>query len=168
MTTIQWADFYQKVPAAVSRRQGPGRRRHAPGPARDATPPASSSCRWTTSPTELELEESDFTPAVWKAGIYQDKRYGIPLDVHSLAMYYNSDHCAKAGMQAPPATEAGVRPGASRSCRVRRAARTRSGCPSQWPAHLIFLSLIWQNGGEPYAEDGADRDLRLRRGRAKR
>ena len=33
-TRIQWADFYQKVPAAVHGRQGPGRRRHAPGPAR--------------------------------------------------------------------------------------------------------------------------------------
>jgi multiple sugar transport system substrate-binding protein len=27
--------------------------------------------------------------------------------------------------------------------------------PNRWPAHLIFLSLIWQHGGEPYAEDGA-------------
>ena len=27
----------------------------------------------------------------WKAGIDQDKRYGIPLDVHSLAMYWRKD-----------------------------------------------------------------------------
>ena len=26
--------------------------------------------------------------------------------------------------------------------------------PSLWPAHLIFYSLIWQNGGAPYSEDG--------------
>jgi multiple sugar transport system substrate-binding protein len=26
--------------------------------------------------------------------------------------------------------------------------------PSRWPAHLMFLSLLWQNGGEPYSEDG--------------
>ncbi len=27
--------------------------------------------------------------------------------------------------------------------------------PNQWPAHLMFLSLLWQFGGEPYAEDGS-------------
>ncbi len=26
--------------------------------------------------------------------------------------------------------------------------------PNRWPAHLMFLSLLWQFGGEPYAEDG--------------
>ncbi|MCU1432499.1 MAG: transporter substrate-binding protein, partial [Actinotalea sp.] len=28
--------------------------------------------------------------------------------------------------------------------------------PSLWPSHLMFLSLTWQNGGEPYAEDGSE------------
>jgi multiple sugar transport system substrate-binding protein len=27
--------------------------------------------------------------------------------------------------------------------------------PNQWPGHLMFLSLLWQFGGEPYAEDGS-------------
>jgi multiple sugar transport system substrate-binding protein len=27
--------------------------------------------------------------------------------------------------------------------------------PTRWPSHLMFLSLLWQNGGEPYAEDGS-------------
>jgi multiple sugar transport system substrate-binding protein len=27
--------------------------------------------------------------------------------------------------------------------------------PNRWPAHLIFLSLLWQFGGEPYATDGS-------------
>src|SRR3712207_6230084 len=26
--------------------------------------------------------------------------------------------------------------------------------PQRWPAHLIYLSLLWQNGGEPYSEEG--------------
>ncbi len=28
--------------------------------------------------------------------------------------------------------------------------------PTQWPAHLMFLSLMWQYGGQPYAEDGTE------------
>jgi multiple sugar transport system substrate-binding protein len=27
--------------------------------------------------------------------------------------------------------------------------------PTRWPAHLMFLSLLWQNEGEPYAADGS-------------
>ena len=39
----------------------------------------------------IGLTQEDFTPEVWQAGIYHDARYGIPLDVHSLGMYYNTD-----------------------------------------------------------------------------
>ena len=101
---------------------------------------------------ELKLEESDFIPAVWKGGIYQDKRYGIPLDVHSLAQYWNSDQLSKAGLQAPPTNKEEFE---------QTVAKIKSGglqnpfwMPSLWPAHLIFYSLIWQNGGTPYSEDG--------------
>jgi len=27
--------------------------------------------------------------------------------------------------------------------------------PQQWPSHLYFLSLTWQNGGDPYGGDGS-------------
>ena len=50
----------------------------------------------------LGLTESDFTPENWKAGIYQDQRYGIPLDVHSLAMYWRKDAAEKAGVAEAP------------------------------------------------------------------
>jgi multiple sugar transport system substrate-binding protein len=100
----------------------------------------------------LGLEESDFSPENWKAGIYQGKRYGIPLDVHSLAQYWSTDQLAKAGLQAPPANKAEFE---------QAVAKIKSGglqnpfwMPSLWPAHLIFYSLIWQNGGAPYSEDG--------------
>ena len=36
--------------------------------------------------------------------------------------------------------------------------------PNRWPAHLMFLSLLWQNGGEPYAGDGSKATFDSRRG----
>ncbi len=60
---------------------------------------------------DLKLEESDFIPAVWKGGIYQDKRYGIPLDVHSLAQYWNSDQLIEGG---PAGTAGDTRRSSSR------------------------------------------------------
>jgi multiple sugar transport system substrate-binding protein len=96
----------------------------------------------------LGLSEADFTPEVWQAGIFQDQRYGIPLDVHSLGMYYNEDQFSQAGVDEPPADE--------ESLMAALDALQESGnpqpfwMPSRWPAHLMFLSLIWQNGGQPY------------------
>ena len=75
----------------------------------------------------LELEESDFAPSVWEPGIYDGSRYGIPLDVHSLAMYYNKEHFDKAEIDcaARPTPPASRRP--ARRSRP-RATSTPSGC----------------------------------------
>jgi multiple sugar transport system substrate-binding protein len=150
--TIQWADFYQKVPAAVTAGKGPDvgvmhQDQLATNAVRKIIVPVDDVA------SALGLKESDFSPQNWKAGIYQDKRYGIPLDVHSLAMYWREDAAESAGMTDPP-TDAD-------SFDQALQALQKSGqdepfwMPSRWPSHLIFLSLLWQNGGEPYAEDGS-------------
>jgi multiple sugar transport system substrate-binding protein len=99
------------------------------------------------------IQWSDFTGAVWGPGIYQDKRYGIPLDVHCLAMYYNKDHFKKAGIAEAPTDAASF----DDALKKLQAAGFKQPfwMPNLWPAHLMFLSLLWQNGGEPYAEDGS-------------
>ena len=104
MTTIRWQDYYQKVPAAVQSGKGPD-----VGAAHQDNL-ATLAARRSIQPlddlaSELKLEENDFIPAVWQGGVYQGKRYGIPLDVHSLAQYWNSDQLSKGGMQKPPASK---------------------------------------------------------------
>ena len=150
--TIEWAQYYQRVPAAVQAGKGPDvgamhLDQLATNAARNVIVPIDDLT------TALGLSESDFTPEVWQAGIYKDKRYGIPLDVHSLAMYYNTDQFTQAGITAAPTTEAELQDTLAKL-------KTTSvpnpfWMPNRWPAHLMFLSLLWQNGGEPYSEDGS-------------
>ena len=152
MITMQWADYYQKVPAAVVSGKGPD-----VGIAHQDNL-ATLAARRTILPLDdvagdLGLREDEFIPAIWKAGIYQDKRYGIPLDVHSLAMYWNKDLLGKAQLDAPPENADGYEQGLSKL--VTAGVTTPFWMPSQWPAHLMFLSLLWQNGGAPYTDDGA-------------
>jgi multiple sugar transport system substrate-binding protein len=101
----------------------------------------------------LKLTEADFSPEVWQAAIYKNARYGIPLDVHSLGMYYNTEQFTKAGIKEAPTDKA------SFEAALDRLKSAGFGnpfwMPSRWPAHLMFLSLLWQNGGEPYATDGS-------------
>jgi multiple sugar transport system substrate-binding protein len=150
--TIEWADFYQRLPAAVQAGKGPD------VGAMHLDMLATNAARQVIVPVDdvaksLGLTESDFAPAVWGPGIYKGKRYGIPLDVHCLAMYYNKDHFKKAGISSPPTDAASL----DDACKKLQKAgyKTPFWMPNQWPAHLMFLSLLWQFGGEPYAQDGS-------------
>jgi multiple sugar transport system substrate-binding protein len=149
--TIQWADFYQRVPAAVNANEGPDvgvmhLDQIATNAARSVIVPVDEVAE------NLELSEDDFTEEVWSAGIYQDQRYGIPLDVHSLAMYYNTEHFAAAGITEPPTDEASFMEALDK---LKAAGHAQPfWMPQLWPAHLMYLSLLWQNGGQPYSDEG--------------
>ncbi|MDN4175035.1 ABC transporter substrate-binding protein [Nocardioides sp. SOB77] len=150
--TIEWADFYQRLPAAAQAGKGPD------VGVMHLDQLATNAARRVISPLDdlaeaLGLAEDDFAPAVWSPAIYQDQRYGMPLDVHTLAMYYNQDHFEKAGISEPPTDAQSL----DEACQALQEAGFRNPfwMPNQWPAHLMFLSLLWQFGGEPYAEDGS-------------
>ena len=151
--TIQWADFYQRLPAAVQAGQGPDvgvmhldqlathAIRNIIIPIDDVT-------------EEIGLTQDDFTEEIWNAGIYKDQRYGLPLDFHSLAMYYNAEHFEKAGITEPPTDEASFMEALDK---LQAAGyETPFWMPTLWPAHLMWLTLDWQNGAQPYAEDGSE------------
>ena len=148
--TVEWAQYYQRMPAAVTAGKGPDvgvmhMDQLATNAARRIILPLDDLAK------SLGLAETDFTPEVWQAGIYKDARYGVPLDVHSLAMYWNTDMAKQAGVSEPPADEAAFM---AELDKLKGAVKQPFWMPSRWPAHLMFYSLLWQNGGELYAEDG--------------
>jgi multiple sugar transport system substrate-binding protein len=151
--TVEWADFYQRLPAAAQAGKGPEvgvmhLDQLATNAVRKVIVPLDDVAE------EIGLQESDFTPAVWEPGIYDGSRYGIPLDVHSLAMYWNQEHFDKAGISEPPTDAASLEEAIGK---LQDAGYEQPfWMPGQWPAHLMFFSLIWQNGGQPYAEDGSE------------
>ena len=150
--TIEWAQYYQRLPAAVTAGKGPD------VGAMHLDQLATNAARKVIVPIDdvakaIGLSEQDFTPEVWQAGIYQDQRYGIPLDVHSLAMYYNTDQFSKAKVESAPKDAASLQDAMDKLKAAGIA--TPFWMPTRWPAHLMFLSLLWQNQGEPYATDGS-------------
>jgi multiple sugar transport system substrate-binding protein len=147
MNVLQWADFYPKVPTAVTSGNGPDIAimhidQLATNAARRVIIPVDEVA------TVLEYQESDFAPAVWSAGVWQEKRYGIPLDIHPLLQYHNEKYIG----QAPTDR-------ASFDSTVKDAEGKGAQNPfwvtSTWPAHLMWWSLIHQFGGTPYSEDGS-------------
>jgi multiple sugar transport system substrate-binding protein len=152
MVVHQWADYYQKVPQAVQSGKGPDVGvMHvdalATNAARNVIVPLDDLA------TTLKLEEGDFAKTIWDAGIYQDKRYGIPLDMHPLGFYYNTEHLQKAGVE-PPTT--GDELMAAMDKLKQSGVEQPFWQSSTWPTHLMFMSLLWQNGGDLYNADATE------------
>ncbi|GIH76791.1 extracellular solute-binding protein [Planobispora longispora] len=150
--TRRWEDLYPAMPTAISAGKGP-----------DVAIIHNDwigtfAARQTLVPLDdvvgaLELTEADFIPAVWNAGVYSGKRYSVPLDVHSLADYWNKKHLEKIDLTEAPADKESYEKALAGLKDAGIA--TPFWMPNKWPAHLMFMSLLWQYGGQLYSEDGA-------------
>lgn len=150
MNIIVWEQYYQKVPTAVASGNGPDVGimhcdQLGTNAARNVVVPLDDVAK------TLDLKESDFYPTVWEAGLYNGKRYGIPLDMHPLALYYNKDLLAKAGMDKPPQTK-------DEYMGVLKELKAK-GIQGSWVSPFLFtgvlqfMSLLWQYGGDLYNSD---------------
>lgn len=146
VNTYRWEDYYSKLPGAVSSGSGPDIA------VMHMDQLATFAARGVITELDdvakaLELSEGDFAPTVWKGGLYNNKRYGIPLDMHPLGFYYNKAVMQKAGLDPnkPPTTRDEF-----------TAALTelkKSGVqgfwisPFQFTGGMTFYSLLHQWGG---------------------
>lgn len=153
MNTMQWADYYTKLPAAVTSGKGPEIAiMHV-----DSVP--TNAARKVIQPLDdvasaLKLTEAEFAPVPWKAGIYNGQRYAIPLDVHPLGFFYNKSVMEKAGLdpEKPPtnADEYGSALDAMKS----KGIQGHWASPFPFTGGLTVQSLIYQFGGALFSDDG--------------
>jgi len=152
MNTIEWQDYYPKVPAAVRSGEGPD------VGIMHSDQLGTNAARGVILPLDdvaqaLGLKESDFAPLVWNAGIYNNQRYGIPLDMHPLGLYYNKGLMEEAGLDPnkPPQTREEYEAALEEF--------KKSGIQGSWVSPFPFTgtlqweSLLWQFGGDLYNED---------------
>ena len=99
-TTLEWGvPFYTKVQTSAAVGQGPDVMTY-----HESRMPLGVSTGSLSAITPAELaasgiKASDFGPANWKAAQGADgKQYGVPLDIHSIILYYNKDLLKKAGL----------------------------------------------------------------------
>ena len=99
-TTLEWGvPFYTKVQTSAATGQGPDAMTY-----HELRMPlgVSTGSLNPIAPEELAaagIKASDFGPANWKAAQGPDgKQYAVPLDIHSIILYYNKDLLKKAGL----------------------------------------------------------------------
>ena len=152
MATYRWEDYYAKLPGAVSSGNGPDiavmhMDQLATFAARKVIQPSTTSPRRWSSPSPTSR------PPVWKGGMYKDKRYGIPLDMHPLGFYYNKTLLQQAGLDPN-------KPPTNRS-EVEQALAALKGkgiqgfwiSPFQFTGGMTGYSLVYQFGGSLYNDD---------------
>jgi multiple sugar transport system substrate-binding protein len=152
MNTVVWLDYYQKVPSAVQSGKGPDLGiMHI-----DQLP--TNAARGVILALDdvasaLNLKESDFVPVVWKAGEYDGKRYGIPLDIHPLGFYYNKSVMEEGGLNpdSPPQTKDDYM--AALEQMKSKDIQGHWMSPFLFTGGLTFQALIYQFGGELYNAD---------------
>ncbi|MFI7541160.1 ABC transporter substrate-binding protein [Actinoplanes sp. NPDC049599] len=151
MNVYEWADYYQKVPAAVSTGNGPDLGiMHVDQVATNAA--RGVILGLDDLATSLRLNEGDFSPPVWQAGVYNGKRYAIPLDVHPLGMFYNKKVLRTAGLDPdkPPATADEY--AADLDKLKAKGVQGHWATPFPFTGTLQFEALTWQFGGQLFDE----------------
>ncbi|MEU8229563.1 ABC transporter substrate-binding protein [Actinoplanes sp. NPDC048967] len=151
MNVYEWADYYQKVPAAVSTGNGPDLG------IMHVDQVATNAARGVVLPLDdlaksLQLTESDFSPPVWQAGVYNGKRYAIPLDVHPLGMFWNKKVLRAAGLdpEKPPTTNEEYM--AALDKLKSKGVQGHWATPFPFTGTLQFEALTWQFGGQLFDE----------------
>src|SRR6202044_1289366 len=98
--TLEWGvPFYTKVQTSAATGQGPDVMTY-----HESRMPLgiSTGSLSPIAPEELAaagIKASDFGPANWKAAQGPDgQQYAVPLDIHSIILYYNKDMLRKAGL----------------------------------------------------------------------
>ena len=159
-TTSEWGTpFYTKVQTAAATGQGPDVMTY-----HESRMPlgVSEGVLSPLTPEELAaagIKASDFSPANWKAAQGPDgKQYAVPLDIHSIILYYNKDLLKKAGLLGDDGKPKGLDGAANFDAAL--AKLTANGvCGLSMPnggqrhdvAHLLHIA---QSAGGQFLKDG--------------
>lgn len=147
MTIMPWGDWYTKVPVAVAAGTAPD-----VGLMHLENIP-SFVLQGILRPVDdiferIGLTDNDFIGGMSRESVYRGKRWGIPLDIHCLLLYYNQNHLDKAGISGPPQRSKEFLDYA----RKLTVDKNGDGTPEQWGTRLDpwmwrFYQMIRQFGG---------------------
>jgi multiple sugar transport system substrate-binding protein len=107
--------------------------------------------------TQFGFDSSDVIDVAWKGTLIGGKQYAIPIDVHPLTLYINTDEFKAAGLDPtkPPTTMTDFLADAQK---LTDASKNQYGFGTGYSAGLpfrIWMTLLWQhNGGAVLTPDG--------------
>jgi multiple sugar transport system substrate-binding protein len=103
----------------------------------------------------LGFQQKDFAARAWAGGLYQGKRYSVPLDIHAMCLYINNTLFKEAGLWADG------KPKAPKTQEEFLSACKALTKDDRWGVGWLqrgvgwaFQMLLWQNGGDLFNAQG--------------
>src|SRR5207245_3787066 len=156
---LPWADLYAKLQVAVPAGEGPDlaliHTVEVPHFASDGVLEAIDDATLAGK----GFRGDDYLPATWQGGVFQGKRYSLPLDVPQHILYMNVKVMKDAGLTGSdgrPRVPAGRDELVTMAKRIAAKADTFGfaiGTVSPGRYTWGFHNLLWQNGANVYAPD---------------
>ena len=155
---IPWADLYAKLQVSVPAGQGPDlaliHTIEVPHFANDGVLEAIDE----SGATAKGFRADDYLPSTWQGGVYQGKRYALPLDVPQHLLYLNVKVMREAGLVG---SDGKPKIPASRDELLAMAKQITKGDTFGFSIGTVnpgkytwgFQNLLWQNGANVYAAD---------------
>lgn len=148
--TVQWADYFAKVPSATKAGKGPD------VGVVHGDDVATFAAQQLIIPADdilstLGYGPGDFPPGLLDNVNYQGKKYAVPYSVTPIGLYYNERTLKKANLTKPPTT--------AEEYLAALQALEKAGIKGEWVDPFVFTgvfewqSLLWQYGGSLYNED---------------
>lgn len=95
---------------------------------------------------DFKISTDNFAEGVLRAGTYKDKVYGLAPTVNTIALFYNKDILAKAGIT-PPTTWAELKAAAAKLTSGDQYGLAFNANPT-YEGTWQFLPVMWSNGGD--------------------
>jgi multiple sugar transport system substrate-binding protein len=101
-------------------------------------------------PDQAGFSAETFPEAIWNAGVYNDQRFGIPLDTHPAVFFYNTALLEEAGVEPPTDRESfeAAITAVSENTDADGYQVVGSGRGATFLVGLQFATLFYQGGGE--------------------
>lgn len=100
----------------------------------------------------IDLDREDYITSVYDACQFDSKQYAIPLDIHTIVLYYNQDLLDKYNDGKVPTNRAELIEAAKKMPNTQQGGY---GLPlaTAWPSEYIYTTALYQNGGVEIKDD---------------
>jgi len=103
--------------------------------------------------SDVDISTDDYVSSVMHSLIVDDETYGIPFDLHTVGIYYNTDLLEKYNLEVPT----------NRTELIQAALTVQNGendpsfygfpLSTAWPSEWIYTTALFQNGGSEILDD---------------
>lgn len=104
------------------------------------------------SDSKINVSRENYLANVYDACVFDNKQYGIPLDIHTTLLYYNKDLLSRYNVEVPTNRQELL----DACAKMPNDNSGGWGLPLsvEWPSEYIYTTALYQNGGKELNDEG--------------